>query len=118
MHPNHPRALRASAGSLLRLPVAVSCSPAALEERLAPLAPRWAALATRGGRDLFATMLEGCLVLALGAEGRGLSEEAGSRAEIELTIPLRPPVESLNAAVAAAIALFELRRQRSRGRAT
>ncbi len=112
VHPNHPRALRASAGSLLRLPVATGASAGALADRLAPLAPTWAALVPRGGQDLFTAHLEGSVVLALGAEGPGLTPELHQRADVELTIPLQPPVESLNATVAAAIVLFELRRQR------
>lgn len=111
--PNHPRALRASAGSLLRLPVAVDAEPAAVTARLAPLAPRWAALTPRGGLDLYAAALpaDGSLVLALGAEGPGLSAELARRCELRLTIPIEPPVESLNASVAAALVLFELRRR-------
>ncbi len=112
--PNHPRALRASAGSLLRLPVAASGSAVDLADRLAPLDPTWAALVARGGRNLFSAHLAGCVVLALGAEGAGLTPELQRRADLELTIPLQPPVESLNAAVAAAVALFELRRRRLR----
>lgn len=113
--PNHPRALRASAGSLLRLPAAVGVEPAALEARLAPLGPRWAALVPRGGRDLYGPLdlpAAAPLVLALGAEGPGLSAALARRAALHLTIPLEPPVESLNATVAAALALFELRRRR------
>jgi TrmH family RNA methyltransferase len=111
VHPNHPRALRGSAGSLLRLPVAVNVPPEALARHLAALAPRWAALVPRGGTDLYAAPLSGTLVLALGAEGPGLSPAAAALADLRLTIPLAPPVESLNAVVAAALVLFELRRQ-------
>ena len=111
VHPNHPRALRASAGSLLRLPVAVGPA-SARAGRLEPLRPTWTALVPAGGRDIFQATLEGCVVLALGAEGSGLTPELRRRADLELTIPLASPVESLNAAVAAAVALFELRRRR------
>lgn len=111
VHPNHPRALRASAGSLLRLPVAIDAAPGALDEHLAGLDPGWLALVPRGGRDLYATLLEGTLVLALGAEGPGLSEPLRRRAAVELTIPLAAPVESLNATTAAAVVLFELARR-------
>ena len=111
-HPNHPRALRASAGSLLRLPVAVGVEAAALDRHLATLAPRWAALATRGGEELWSAALDGCLVLAVGAEGPGLSAALEARADLRLTIPLAEPVESLNATVAASLVLFEARRRR------
>ncbi|RMH19103.1 MAG: RNA methyltransferase [Acidobacteria bacterium] len=111
-HPNHPRALRAAAGSLLRLPVARGVEPAALDEHLAPLAPRWLVLAPRGGRSLYDAELDGALVLAAGAEGPGVSAAVARRADAALTIPLAPPVESLNVTTAAAVTLFELRRRR------
>jgi len=112
VHPNHPRALRASAGSLLRLAVAVAAEPDAVDRHLAPAEPRWAALVPRGGEDLYASPLAGTLVLAVGAEGPGLSQALRDRAELLLTIPMEPAVESLNATVAAALVLFEARRQR------
>lgn len=111
-HPNHPRALRASAGSLLRLPLAYPAGAADLERRLAPFAPRWLALVPRGGEDLYAARLDGVLVLALGGEGAGLSAAVRERCRA-LTIPMAPPVESLNVTVAAGVALFEIRRRRS-----
>jgi TrmH family RNA methyltransferase len=114
-HPNHPRALRASAGSLLRLPVAIAADPDALERRLAPAAPRWAALVPRGGETLWTAPLDGTLILAVGAEGPGLSPALRDRATLRLTIPLEAPVESLNATVAAALVLFEIRRRRGPG---
>lgn len=122
VHPNHPRALRASAGSLLRLAVAIGATAEALAAHLAPLSPVWAALATAGGRDLYSAEWPGgasgapTLILALGAEGPGLShdvEQLVARKGLLLTIPLAAPVESLNVAVAAAVALFEIRRRRA-----
>ncbi|HWM95312.1 MAG TPA: RNA methyltransferase [Thermoanaerobaculia bacterium] len=110
VHPNHPRALRASAGSLLRLPVALA-EPAEVDRRLAAVHPRWMALVPREGEDLWKASLEGTLVLAVGAEGPGLSPLLQERADLRLTIPVEPPVESLNATVAAALVLFELRRR-------
>lgn len=118
--PNHPRALRASAGSLLRLPTAVDAAAEALAARLAEVLPRWVALVPRGGIDLFAQEAlpaREAIVLALGAEGPGLSAEAVARCDLRLTIPIEPPVESLNATVAAALVLFELRRRRRDGSA-
>lgn len=112
VHPNHPRALRASAGSLLRIPVARDVTPEALDRHLASVSPTWVALDPRDGRDLYREAPEGTRILALGAEGPGLSEEAERRATVRLTIPVEPPVESLNATVAAALVLFEMRRRR------
>ncbi len=110
-HPNHPRALRASAGSLLRLPVAVGVEPDALSRHLESVHPRWTALVPCDGEDLYAAGLGGTLILAVGAEGPGLSPPLLARAGLRLTIPLEPAVESLNATVAAALVLFEIRRR-------
>jgi TrmH family RNA methyltransferase len=112
-HPNHPRALRGSAGSLIRLPVAHDASASELAQHLAPLRGRWAALVAHGGEALYETDLglDGTLVLALGAEGAGLSPATEALATWRLRIPLAPPVESLNVATAAAVVLFELRRR-------
>lgn len=113
-HPNHPRALRASAGSLLRIPTAIGVEANALAQHLAavspPLGARWVALAAphvAGSTRLGDADLAGSLVFALGAEGAGLSPELFARADLRITIPLAPPVESLNVATAAAIVLWE-----------
>lgn len=109
---NHPRALRASAGSLLRLPVATDVDYEDMSSYLAELRPRWVALDPAAGRDLYGATLVGALILALGAEGPGLSAQLREYATERITIPLAGGVESLNATVAAAVVLFELRRRR------
>ncbi|HEX4955608.1 MAG TPA: RNA methyltransferase [Thermoanaerobaculia bacterium] len=111
VHPNHPRALRASAGSLLRLPVAVAVSSDQLDEALQGLEAGWAALVPSGGTSLWRADLLGTLVLVLGAEGPGLAPDLLERCQLRVTIPLTAPVESLNATVAAAVVLFERRRR-------
>ena len=115
-HPNHPRALRASAGSLLRLPVAVEATPESFEGRCrdAGLRPRWIGLDAHGGGPLPPTRPSGVLVLALGAERGGLSAAAQARLDERWTIRLQPPVESLNVAVAAGVTLFSLTRSDAR----
>lgn len=112
----HPRALRASAGSLLRLPAVARATVQGLDERLADggsgTAPRWLVLVPRDGTDLYSADLGGCLVLAVGGEGQGPGEAVARRADVRLTIPMAGSVESLNATVAAAVALFEIARRR------
>lgn len=109
-HPNHPRALRASAGSLLRLPVAVSATPAELDSRWRALggSPLWAGLVAHGGEPLPARPPAGALVLVVGAERGELTPEVAARLDARWTIPLAPAVESLNVAVAAGVALYAL----------
>jgi tRNA G18 (ribose-2'-O)-methylase SpoU len=91
--------------------VAVGVEPEALDAHLAPAHPRWAALVPRDGEDLYRAPLGGTLVLAVGAEGPGLSTALLDRAGLRLTIPMAAAVESLNATVAAALVLFEVRRR-------
>lgn len=113
--PNHPRALRASAGSLLRLPAAVRVSLDELDQHLAAAPRSWLALSPRDGTDLYdealREVLHGSWVLMVGAEGPGLSPAAEARADLRITIPMAPAVESLNAAVAAALVVFEAGRR-------
>jgi len=108
-HPNHPRALRASAGSLLRLPAFRGATVENLGRALAGRGARWIGLEAHGGGPLPRRSPAGTLVVALGAEGRGLSPEVTQRLDERWTIPLATPVESLNVAVAAGIVLHALR---------
>ncbi len=109
VHPNHPRALRASAGSLLRLPVCRNVQVADLDNHLDDRL--WLGLEAHDGIDPFLSSLPSSAVLALGGEGPGLSPAASARVDRRLSIPLAGSVESLNATVAAALVLFEIRRQ-------
>jgi TrmH family RNA methyltransferase len=113
VHPNHPRALRASAGSLLRLTVAIAVTAEEAANHLASVSPHWAALEAHGGDPLPDRAPSGCWVLALGAERGRIADEVMRRVECRWTIPLAPPVESLNVAVAAGIVLHALARRRS-----
>jgi 23S rRNA (guanosine2251-2'-O)-methyltransferase len=55
----------------------------------------------------------GPLVLVVGSEGRGLSRLVGQTCDLRVGIPMASEVESLNAGVAAAVALAEVARRRS-----
>jgi RNA methyltransferase, TrmH family len=50
----------------------------------------------------------------VGSEGAGVSQTLIDQADERVTIPMRPPVESLNTAIAAALVLYEASRQRTR----
>jgi TrmH family RNA methyltransferase len=49
----------------------------------------------------------------LGGEGGGLTEQDLDHADERVTIPMKPPVESLNVAVSAGVLLYEAARQRA-----
>ena len=69
------------------------------------------ATALRAKPSLFDADLTGSLALMIGNEGAGLSPELSSLADFAVTIPMPGKMESLNAAAAAAICLFERVRQ-------
>jgi TrmH family RNA methyltransferase len=106
------KALRGSMGSALRLPVQVTRGPYSLDD-LRRRGCRVVATSPRSGRSLFDVDLKGALAFVIGGEGAGLSSVQLSAADEVVTIPMRAPVESLNAAVTAALLVYEARRQRS-----
>jgi RNA methyltransferase, TrmH family len=110
--PWNQKALRASAGSVFRVPVlAVTPSEiAALKSRGLHL---FAAVAgdphTRSVAS--ANLIQPC-ALIIGNEGGGLSADLLALAHARITIPTPGPVESLNAAIAGSLLLYEASRQR------
>jgi len=70
------------------------------------------ATVARGGASLYDTRLPSPIAVAIGNEGAGLSEALAARCALRVTIPMARDNESLNAAAAAAIVLFEAMRQR------
>jgi TrmH family RNA methyltransferase len=99
--PTSPKALRASMGAVFRVPTS------AFEE-----APRpWIGLVPRGGKPLGELELGERATFVLGAEREGLPENVASSCERLASIPISDGSESLNVAVAGAIALYECRRR-------
>ncbi|MBP8242410.1 MAG: RNA methyltransferase [Thermoflexales bacterium] len=74
------------------------------------------ATVARGGTELWNIDLSGPILWLLGNEGGGLSAALTEAADVRATIPLAVATESLNVAAAAAICLFEARRQRTKTR--
>jgi TrmH family RNA methyltransferase len=66
----------------------------------------------RGGRPLSDLDGRDGLAVLIGGEGRGLSSALVDSADDRVTIPMRAPVESLNAAVTAALIVYHVQRQR------
>jgi 23S rRNA (guanosine2251-2'-O)-methyltransferase len=108
-----PAAWKASAGTLARLPVARAGNLPRALRAFADAGLMIAGLDGDGELDLDALELAtGPLLLVVGAEGRGLSRLVGEICDVTVRIPLVTAVESLNASVAAGIALAEVARQR------
>jgi len=106
------KALRGSMGSSFRVPVATR-QPAA--ETIASARGRGLRIfstSAHGGTPLPQCNLRIPAVIVLGGEGAGLPAAIMDLADERLTIPMQPPVESLNVAIAAALVTYEAARQR------
>ncbi len=99
--PTAPKALRASMGSIFRVPLAGFDEPPGTRVALVP----------SGGIPLPELEAANDVVLVLGAEREGLPPDVLERCEVRASIPQAGEVESLNVALAGAIALYELTRR-------
>lgn len=113
--PLNAKAVRASAGSLFRLPIVGASTPAGLDEVFAQLRGqnvRLIATSSHKGTPLPEASLTSPLAIFIGSEGFGLSRELMAQVDEVVAIPHAPQVESLNAGVAGSIVLYEAARQR------
>ena len=101
--PTSPKALRASMGAAFRVP------QASFDEAPGPRI----GLVPRGGRPLLELDLGERLTFVLGGERHGLPEDVAASCDELASIPLAEGAESLNVAVAGAIALYEFTRRRT-----
>jgi RNA methyltransferase, TrmH family len=99
--PTGPKALRASMGSIFRVPLSAFDDPAG--KRVAPV--------PEGGVPLRELEVDGDVVLVLGAEREGLPPDVLERCDERASIPQPGGVDSLNVGIAGAIALYELARR-------
>jgi RNA methyltransferase, TrmH family len=110
--PFNSKVIRASAGSVFRLPMV----QAKLEDAIDLLRERGVRLlatSSHKGTPLPEATLAGPLAIFIGSEGAGLPRDLVAKMDEFVAIPHSPQVESLNAGVAASIVLYEVARQRS-----
>jgi len=105
------KAVRASAGAVFRLPVVEGLSVDACI-KLARQAGLKVFVCDAGGADIYETDLTGSFALVIGNEGAGPREMFLEEADVVIGIPMADGVESLNAAAAAAVVMYEAKRQR------
>jgi RNA methyltransferase, TrmH family len=109
-----PKAVRASAGAVLRLPVRESSLDAALSTvRAAGL--RVIVADARGPVTIDEVDLRGDVALLVGNEVRGVPSDLGDLVVERVSVPMDAGTESLNVAMAATVLLFEAARQRRMG---
>jgi TrmH family RNA methyltransferase len=107
------KAVRGSMGSAFRLPIATGTTTESAVAEARRHGCRIIATVPRAGVSLFNADLTGSIAILIGGEGAGLSEQLIASADERVTIPMQAPVESLNAAVTAALIAYEVRRRRS-----
>jgi TrmH family RNA methyltransferase len=146
--PWNPKALRASAGSAFRVPLVTATAEECFARLRAANIAVWTTTAAQqdessvSGHDLSRAVnaakstralapepyqrpqpadradLSHSVALIVGNEGNGVPDEIAQQAGASITIPCPGPVESLNAAVAASVLLYESARQRELSSAT
>lgn len=103
---------KTSAGAAAFFPVARVTNIAAAIDELKKAGVWIYGTAAEGASDYSKTDLTGPAAFVIGGEGEGLKRLTRDKCDILVKIPIEPQVESLNASVAAAVVLFEARRQR------
>jgi len=110
-------AWKASAGALARLPVAQAVNLTRAIEGYKKAGFFVAGLDAAGTTDLREmSIADGPMVLVVGSEGRGLSRVVANACDLLVSIPMVSGNESLNAGIAASIALYEIAGVRARQR--
>ncbi|MHB8928648.1 MAG: TrmH family RNA methyltransferase [Bacillota bacterium] len=107
-----PKVLRASMGAAFRVPTAEVRDQAAIARELKRVGLTTVAAVAAGGERLSSLDLRGPVAIIVGNEGSGVSPEWLALVDRKATIAMSGVTESLNAAVAASILLYEVVRQR------
>lgn len=108
-----PKTVRASMGAVFRQAAVRMDAEAFISFCREKNLPLWGAALTDTARDLRSVPLDPAAVL-IGSEGHGLSRELLRACDGEIIIPMSGEAESLNAAVAAAIVMWEMQRSRQK----
>jgi TrmH family RNA methyltransferase len=108
----NPKAIRASAGSVFRVPL-MAANPESAFAHLRESGIEVLVATAAAGLSADRARLSDPVAFLIGNEGNGVPEEIARLADGAITIPCPGPVESLNAAIAASVLLYEASRQRS-----
>lgn len=108
----NPKTVRATMGSLYRMPFACTDDLAGLVREASGKGIRTCAAYLGGSSSYDSVSYAGPTAFLIGNEGNGLREETAMAADMRIHIPMAGSVESLNAAVAAAVLMYEAARQR------
>lgn len=109
---DNPKVLRATAGQWFRLPMAVSPDLTKTVQECQQAGMQVVATLPTAQLTYWEVNWQHSSLILLGNEGAGLSTELAALADLQVRIPLSSGVESLNVAIAAAVMLYEARRQK------
>lgn len=107
-----PKVVRASAGAVLRVPVVAGAQVGELVDAARAAAIPLVGAVPAGGVPVDQADLVGAVALVIGSEAHGVPADVEGALDATVSIPMEPTVESLNAAVAGSVVLFEAARQR------
>jgi TrmH family RNA methyltransferase len=110
--PFNPKAARASAGAIFHLLVITGGKPRSLFGRLRQAGVRIVATDRHSPSKIMDADLRGSVAILIGREAAGIAPEIAAEADMRVSIPIRPGMDSVNAATAASIFLYEAARQR------
>jgi len=110
--PFNPKTVRSSAGAIFHLPVLHDLSVNDLLHRLRAARVRIVAADRHSPSTLCQADLRGSVAIMVGREASGLPPEIAREASVLLSIPIRPGMDSVNAATAGSVFLYEAARQR------
>jgi TrmH family RNA methyltransferase len=110
--PFNSKAVRSSAGAIFHLPILAGLPAHDLLSRLREARVQIIAADRHSPASLCQADLRGSLAILVGKEASGLPPEIAREAALRLSIPIRPGMDSVNVATAAAVFLYEAARQR------
>ena len=109
----NPKVIRATMGSIYRVPFLYEENLAQVLVRMHEKEIRTYAAHLAGSNYYNSFSFTGGTAFLIGNEGNGLCEETASHATSYIKIPMEGQVESLNAAIAASLLMYEAKRQRT-----
>ncbi len=106
-----PKTIRAAAGTVFRIPIVQVGDNRELKKLTDRLGKKLAVTSLKSDNYYYDTDISRDTALVIGNEGGGVSEELEKMADILIRIPMEGKLESLNAAVAAGILMYEVQRR-------
>jgi len=106
----NPKVIRSTMGGIFRMPVMVDDDFQDFLEILKKSGITLYAALLEGSQDFHSIKYNNRAGILIGNEGNGLSDETAKKSDVHVRIPMEGEVESLNAAVAAALLMYETRR--------